>query len=49
MEAFNDFSLINPETIVGGTLVATHYYAPDGTVRYEWYDTTRKRLITPVN
>ncbi|WP_020570861.1 hypothetical protein [Neolewinella persica] len=49
MESFNNFSLINPETIFGGTLVPTHYIAEDGTVYYEWYDTTRKRLITLSN
>ncbi|WP_020570859.1 hypothetical protein [Neolewinella persica] len=45
MEAFNDFSLTNPEAIVGGTLVPTQYEGEDGSSGSDRYDTTRKRVI----
>ncbi|WP_020570860.1 hypothetical protein [Neolewinella persica] len=45
MEAFNDFSLTNPEAIFGGTLVPTEFEGEDGGSGTDHYDTKRKRVI----
>ncbi|MFK8164127.1 MAG: hypothetical protein AB8H12_16905 [Lewinella sp.] len=47
MEAFNNFSLTTPETILGGKLVPCRYVSSDGSSGTDYYDTERDRVIYP--